>query len=188
MLNLQKGDKINRFEICEDWGRRADGWVYEALDARLGRRCYIKFLDFEAESILGDYEKALKDMGRLNHPNIERVYEISEFQNSPYLVLEWFPGPHVSKYLDRVRNEEDDSHCESARVRSQRGRDPQEYHAALYVLSYDDRPGRSYKPCPRRFRIGCTPFSCPDATKHGLNAGSSWLYLAGASSERVAHT
>ena len=72
--------------------------VYKAYDTRLERDVAIKVIRMEnfAPSVvthmLKRFEREVKSLARLSHPNILKVLDFGEYQGAPYLVMEYLPG------------------------------------------------------------------------------------------------
>jgi hypothetical protein len=100
--------KIGRYEILGELGHGAMGIVYKAQDPKIGRTVAIKTLS--AAGLGADMEQyrarflvEAKSAGRLNHPNIVAVHDVTDDdQGRPCLVLEFVEGTT----LDRLVMEE----------------------------------------------------------------------------------
>lgn len=91
------GSKLNgRYRLDELLGEGGAGMVYKAEDEQLGRTVAIKVLSAGGTGMAGDKLKRFKSearsVARLNHPNIITLYDYSEEQGQPYLVMEYIPG------------------------------------------------------------------------------------------------
>jgi serine/threonine protein kinase len=91
---LQAGDTLDRFTIVEAIGHGAFSDVYLATDAS-GRRVVLKC---PHESIMGDvstfdrFRRELEIVKRLDHPGIQRSYDLGEDRTRPYIVMEYVEG------------------------------------------------------------------------------------------------
>ncbi len=94
-MTLTSGEKLGPYEILSPLGAGGMGEVYRARDARLGREVAIKVLP---ESFASDadrlrrFEQEARTVAALNHPNILGVYDIGQYQGSPYMVSELLDG------------------------------------------------------------------------------------------------
>src|SRR5215471_9046782 len=92
---LSPGQKLGPYEILSPLGAGGMGEVYRARDTRLDREVAIKVLP---ESFASDvdrlrrFEQEARTVATLNHPNILGVYDIGQYQGSPYMVCELLDG------------------------------------------------------------------------------------------------
>ena len=97
MENLT-GQRIDRYEILELLGKGGMAMVYKAYDTRLEREMAIKIIRRDAfppedlHDVIKRFEREAKSLARLSHQNIVKVMDYGEYEGSPYLVLEYFPG------------------------------------------------------------------------------------------------
>jgi len=97
MENLT-GQRIDRYEILELLGKGGMAMVYKAYDTRLERELAIKIIRRDAfppedlHDVIKRFEREAKSLARLSHPNIVKVMDYGEYEGSPFLVLEYFPG------------------------------------------------------------------------------------------------
>jgi serine/threonine protein kinase len=97
MENLT-GQRIDRYEILELLGKGGMAMVYKAYDTRLERELAIKIIRRDAfppedlHDVTKRFEREAKSLARLSHPNIVKVMDYGEYEGSPFLVLEYFPG------------------------------------------------------------------------------------------------
>ncbi len=79
------------------------GIVYRARDQRLERDVAVKVLNAKTLSDVGAQTRFRREaliLSRLNHPNVEAVYDFHAEQGLDYLVLEYVPGASLD---DRLR-------------------------------------------------------------------------------------
>jgi tetratricopeptide (TPR) repeat protein len=95
--------KIDKYEILGVVARGGMGVVYKALDRTLERSVAIKMVtgsgDEQHQSLKRFYREA-QFTASLRHPNIVTVYDLGEFQGTPYLVMEYLPGRSLQSLLD----------------------------------------------------------------------------------------
>ena len=83
------------YELLEPCGEGGMGVVYKARDKRLNRIVALKFLAPDRvgqKDAVRRFEREARAIAALNHPNIAVVYEIGEWDGSPFLALEYLPG------------------------------------------------------------------------------------------------
>ncbi len=106
MANLI-GQSIGRYHVLEQLGEGGMATVYKAYDTRLERDVAVKVLRTELfapsvfERILKRFEREAKALGKLSHPNIVNVHDYGEYEDQPYLVMEFLPGGTLKDKLGR---------------------------------------------------------------------------------------
>jgi serine/threonine-protein kinase len=97
---------IGPYRVLEELGRGAMGVVYRAEDLTIGREVAVKVVRFD-QYLTAD-EKAQLRMrlmreasaaGKLNHPGIVTVYQLSEHENVVFIAMECVPGVSLEKIL-----------------------------------------------------------------------------------------
>ncbi|PYT02412.1 MAG: serine/threonine protein kinase, partial [Acidobacteria bacterium] len=89
---------IGRYEIIEQIGAGAMGRVYRARDPLMGRDVAIKTIlaqaieGPDAQEFRDRFFREAKAAGRLVHPGIVTVHDVSEFEGTPFLVMEYVAG------------------------------------------------------------------------------------------------
>ncbi len=101
--------KIGKYDVISVLGRGAMGVVYRGYDAYVDRPVAIKLasqVDAEGEEMARRlFVNEARSAGRLDHPNVLKVYEAGEENGRPYMVMEYIEGG------DTLRN-----HCASERM------------------------------------------------------------------------
>jgi serine/threonine-protein kinase len=104
---LREGDwMIGPYRILDQIGKGGMGVVYLADDTQNDRQVAIKVLP--ADFILDEDRLArfnrearmLEELKRLKHPNIAEIYEQTEHDGKPCLVLEYVPGVTLADRID----------------------------------------------------------------------------------------
>ena len=86
---------ISHYKIIEKLGEGGMGEVYLAEDTSLDRKVALKFLpkDYTADAnAIARFKREAKAVAKLNHPNIITVYEISEFEDTTFIAMEYVEG------------------------------------------------------------------------------------------------
>jgi eukaryotic-like serine/threonine-protein kinase len=97
---------LGRYKIQGVLGKGAMGLVYDGLDPNLNRRVAIKTiltrkLDAEAARMISvRFEREVRAVARLNHPNIVQVYDFGAEGELAYIVMEHIQGRELKDYFD----------------------------------------------------------------------------------------
>lgn len=85
-------------------GKGAMGEVYEGLDQSLGRRVALKVLGRKHQESTEFKTRFLREgrsLASMNHPNVVQVYYIGEYDNRPFLAMEYLDGDDVGSSLKK---------------------------------------------------------------------------------------
>ncbi len=99
MALLSPGASLGSYEILAPLGAGGMGEVYRATDTKLGREVAIKVLPetFARDpERLARFEREVRMLASLNHPNIAAIYGLERSEGRPFLVLELVPGPALA--------------------------------------------------------------------------------------------
>ncbi|KRE38595.1 hypothetical protein ASG73_06650 [Janibacter sp. Soil728] len=92
----------DRYETVRPIGRGGMGIVWLARDTVLGRQVAVKQIgDFPGESE-GETRRAMREAraaAALNHPNVVAVYDVTEHEGTPWLVMEYVAGPTLASAI-----------------------------------------------------------------------------------------
>ncbi|MFY9561536.1 MAG: protein kinase [Terriglobales bacterium] len=89
------GTRLGHYVIQEQIGAGGMGVIYRAQDERLSRDVAVKILppgSLSDETARKRLRKEALALSRLNHPNIETVYDFDTQENVDFLVAELIPG------------------------------------------------------------------------------------------------
>ncbi len=89
---------IGKYEIVGELGRGGMGVVYRGVDKFIGREVAIKTLT-EATPELRQRFLVEARSGILNHKNIVTIYDFGEFNDSPFIVMEYLQGQSLETSL-----------------------------------------------------------------------------------------
>ncbi|MEM7344623.1 MAG: serine/threonine-protein kinase [Chloroflexota bacterium] len=96
------GTQIGRFTIQAEVGRGGMGVVYRAEDAALQRPVALKFLAShlnQDRQALHRFHQEAATVANLKHNNIALMYEFGEYEELPYLAMEWIEGRTLKQFL-----------------------------------------------------------------------------------------
>src|SRR6266487_1483822 len=91
-MALTAGTRLGPYEIVAMLGAGGMGEVYRARDPRMGREVAIKV---SAERFSDRFEREVRAVAALNHPNICHVYDVGP----NYLVMELVEGPTLAERI-----------------------------------------------------------------------------------------
>jgi serine/threonine protein kinase len=99
------GKTLGRFKLARVLGEGAQGAVYLAQDAHLGRAVAIKTLRLAPLDRVVTVQRLLQEartVSKLSHPHIVALYDAGESEGAPYLVFEYVPGETLAQVLGRT--------------------------------------------------------------------------------------
>jgi len=101
---LKQGQLVGRYSIVRLIGEGGMGAVYEALHPGLKKRVAIKVLlprIAERQDARVRFLREGEAASRINHPNVVSVFDVSEDDDVPYLVMEYLEGSTLDELLAR---------------------------------------------------------------------------------------
>ena len=102
-MSLPAGTRLGDYEIVAPIGAGGMGELYRARDTRLGRDAAIKILrsDVASDALRRKrFEEEAKAASALNHPNIITIYQIGDFESSPFIAMELVDGTTLRERLE----------------------------------------------------------------------------------------
>jgi serine/threonine-protein kinase len=97
------GKQLDHYELLEFVGGGGMGAVFRANDSRLGRTVAVKVLsrDQSDEETIRRFRNEAQSAARLDHPNIARVFFVSESGGWNYIVFEFIEGINLRDLVDQ---------------------------------------------------------------------------------------
>jgi serine/threonine-protein kinase len=95
----------NRYRIIELLGRGGMGEVYRADDITLNQSIALKFLPAlfgQDQKWLERFRNEVRLARQVTHPNVCRVFDISEFQGEQFISMEYVDGENLASLLRRI--------------------------------------------------------------------------------------
>lgn len=92
----------NRYELIRNLGQGGMADVYLALDTLLNRQVAIKLMrgDISDDPVnVLRFQREAKAVADLSHPNIVEIYDIGQYNNRPYMVMEYVKGKTLKEML-----------------------------------------------------------------------------------------
>jgi len=110
--------KLGRYEILEQIGVGAMGAVYRAKDPMMGREVALKTIlthvieGPQSSEFRQRFFREAQAAGRLAHPGIVTVYDVSEDEGTPFLVMEFVAGRTLQSILESGQRLDLDCICD----------------------------------------------------------------------------
>jgi serine/threonine-protein kinase len=104
LVGRTQGYFLGPYRILEQLGRGGMGRVYKAEHRTMGRAVAIKVLAphlVKTERALELFQREIRAISQLVHPNIVTAYDASEENGRRYLVLEFVDGPNLEQLVRR---------------------------------------------------------------------------------------
>jgi serine/threonine protein kinase len=89
------------YRVEEILGEGSFGVVYRCTDANLGRAVALKMLHRDAiqEKDLRRFANEGRSLASVNHPNVVQIYRLGQYEEQPYIVMEFLEGRTLRKLL-----------------------------------------------------------------------------------------
>ena len=95
-----------RYKVLEELGQGSMGIVYKAHDPNLDLILAVKVLRpecLQGETLVKRFLAEARVLGRLDHPNIVRVYNVDEDHGTVYIAMEFLEGEGLNDLAKRKR-------------------------------------------------------------------------------------
>ncbi len=109
---------LGEYQLMEELGHGGMGTVYKALQTKLDRVVAVKVL---SRGRSGDrqaihrFEREMKAVGKLAHPNIVQAYDAREIDGMPVLIMEFVDGLDLAEIVRRIGSVSVAEACELVR-------------------------------------------------------------------------
>jgi serine/threonine protein kinase len=96
-------NRLGEYQLLAKLGSGGMGTVYKARHTKLEKLVALKVLAkgslVDAEAV-ARFEREMKAVGQLNHPNIVQALDAREIAGTRFLVMEYVDGPNLAKLVD----------------------------------------------------------------------------------------
>ncbi len=96
------GKLVKHYLILEKIGEGGMGDIFLAKDTTLERNIVLKFMPLESASdkrARQRFFREAKAAAALNHPNIVTIFEIDEFEEQPFIAMEYLQGSTLEEII-----------------------------------------------------------------------------------------
>ena len=103
-MSFNTGENIGPYRIIEQLGQGGMATVYKAYHAALDRYVALKVLHpafHEDQTFIARFQREARVVAKLEHPNIVPIYDYSEYENRPYLVMKYIEGDTLKARLNK---------------------------------------------------------------------------------------
>lgn len=103
-MPFNAGEGVGPYRIIEQLGQGGMASVYKAYHAALDRYVALKVLHpafLEDPNFLARFQREARLVAKLDHPNIVPIFDYSEFEGRPYLVMKYIEGETLKARLMR---------------------------------------------------------------------------------------
>src|SRR5258707_7291420 len=103
-MSFNAGENIGPYRIIEQLGQGGMATVYKAYHAALDRYVALKVLHpafHEDQTFTARFQREARVVAKLEHPNIVPIYDYSEHESLPYLVMKYIEGDTLKARLNQ---------------------------------------------------------------------------------------
>ena len=104
LTNRPHGLIVGRYIILDRIGSGSMGRVYKAHHPMMDRVVALKIISPEISSnerVVARFQREMKLVGRLDHPNVVRAFDADQFQRVLYIVMEYVSGYSLGERLKK---------------------------------------------------------------------------------------
>ena len=104
LSNRSNGLIVGRYIILDRIGSGSMGRVYKAHHVMMDRVVALKIISPEIasnERVVARFQREMKLVGRLDHPNVVRAFDADQIQKVLYIVMEYVPGYSLGERLKK---------------------------------------------------------------------------------------
>ncbi len=106
LSNRPQGLVVGRYIILDRIGSGSMGRVYKAHHAMMDRVVALKIIAPEIasnERVVARFQREMKLVGRLDHPNVVRAFDADQIHKVLYIVMEYVTGRSLGELLKKSR-------------------------------------------------------------------------------------
>jgi serine/threonine-protein kinase len=106
VLPQPASEQVGQYRLLEKIGEGGMGSVYKALHVSLDRLVALKMLNvrrLDDLTAVARFQREMKAVGRLNHPNIVRATDAGELAGVHYLVMDYVDGINLAELVRQHR-------------------------------------------------------------------------------------
>jgi serine/threonine protein kinase len=103
-MSFNIGENVGPYRIMEQLGQGGMASVYKAYHASLDRYVALKVLHpafHQDQTFTARFQREARVVARLEHPNIVPIYDYSEHESRPFLVMKYIEGDTLKARLNR---------------------------------------------------------------------------------------
>jgi serine/threonine-protein kinase len=104
LSNRPHGLVVGRYVILDRIGSGSMGRVYKAHHAMMDRIVALKIIAPEIasnERVVARFQREMKLVGRLDHPNVVRAFDADQINKVLYIVMEYVPGRSLGELIKK---------------------------------------------------------------------------------------
>jgi len=103
-MSFNIGENVGPYRIIEQLGQGGMATVFKAYHASLDRYVTLKVLHpafREDQTFTSRFQREARVVARLEHPNIVPIYDYSEYESRPFLVMKYIEGDTLKARLNQ---------------------------------------------------------------------------------------